>query len=270
MKSNFKTDSLNDRMKRYESVSRTELMRRTPAILRLDGRAFSTFTENFEKPFDPVFAEAMQETMRYLCKNIQGCVLGYTQSDEITLVLCDYQNLNTAAWFDYNVQKCVSVAAGMASAAFARYFEDAVKHTYDSDDPEISKYYEDDGFHLKFASFDARIFSLTIEEVTNNILWRQEDGSRNSINALGRAYFSHAELKNKHCGEVQDMVFKKTGINWNNLPTTQKRGCCCIKVTNTEQKPDGILVEHNVWTIDHNIPTFSGDGREYIERRIHF
>lgn len=104
-------DELGDRMKSYyENRSKTFLARRTPVIIRLDGKAFHTFTRGFNKPFDEAMCNAMQETMKYLCENIQGCVLGYTQSDEITLVLIDYQKLTTDAWFDYNVQKMCSVA----------------------------------------------------------------------------------------------------------------------------------------------------------------
>ena len=95
-------DNLGNRMKSYyEERSRTYLTRRTPVIIRLDGVAFHTFTRGMIKPFDRIFVASMQETMKYLCENIQGCVLGYTQSDEITLVLVDYKNLNSAAWFDF-------------------------------------------------------------------------------------------------------------------------------------------------------------------------
>lgn len=103
--------------------SKTSLMRRTPVIIRLDGKAFHTFTKGFVKPFDECMSKAMQETMKYLCENIQGCVLGYTQSDEITLVLIDYQKLTTDAWFDYEVQKICSVAASMATFIFNRQFQ---------------------------------------------------------------------------------------------------------------------------------------------------
>ncbi len=107
----MRNDNLGDRMKKYEYVSRTHLTPRTPVIIRLDGKSFHTFTRGFEKPFDEIFSKSMQETMKVLCENIQGCVLGYTQSDEITLVLVDYKELDSQGWFDYNVQKCVSVAA---------------------------------------------------------------------------------------------------------------------------------------------------------------
>ncbi len=103
-------DELGIRMKEnYEMRSRTSLMRRNPVILRLDGCHFHTFTRGFEKPFDRVLNDTMAITTKRLCENIQDCVFGYTQSDEITLVLCDYQKLETDAWYDYEVQKMCSV-----------------------------------------------------------------------------------------------------------------------------------------------------------------
>ncbi|MBQ8167101.1 MAG: tRNA(His) guanylyltransferase Thg1 family protein, partial [Lachnospiraceae bacterium] len=120
-------DDLGLRMKSYyEQISKTKLMRRTPVIIRIDGKAFHTFTRGFAKPFDMVLMKSMQETTKYLCENIQGCVLGYTQSDEITLLLIDYQKFETSAWFDYEVQKMCSIAASMATMAFNRLFKDNV------------------------------------------------------------------------------------------------------------------------------------------------
>ena len=111
-------DELGKRMKEfYEAVPKTRLVRRTPVAIRIDGKAFHTFTRGFAKPFDEVLGRAMRETMKYLCENIQGCVLGYTQSDEITLILIDYKKLTSSAWFDYEVQKMCSIAASMATMA---------------------------------------------------------------------------------------------------------------------------------------------------------
>ena len=106
----MKKDSLGDRMKNnYESRAKIKLLRRTPVIIRLDGKAFHTFTKGMKRPYDSLLVDTMQQTMLELCKNIQGCKLGYTQSDEITLLLIDYTNLNTDAWFDYEVQKICSI-----------------------------------------------------------------------------------------------------------------------------------------------------------------
>ena len=116
-------DSLGDRMKEfYENRSKTYLTRRTPVIIRLDGKAFHSFTKGFKRPYDEIFHTAMNNTMKYLCANIQGCKLGYTQSDEITLLLTDYDTLTTDAWFGYGVQKMCSVAASMATLQFNYFF----------------------------------------------------------------------------------------------------------------------------------------------------
>jgi tRNA(His) 5'-end guanylyltransferase len=151
-------DNLGDRMKSYyENRSKTFLTRRTPVIIRLDGKAFHTFTKGFNKPFDEVMCSAMQQTMKYLCENIQGCVLGYTQSDEITLVLIDYQKLTTDAWFDYNVQKVCSVAASMATLAFNRQFQrQIVELSYNGklDNDELTNSYKRSA--KAGAVFDAR------------------------------------------------------------------------------------------------------------------
>ena len=114
--------TLGDRMKNnYENITRYYLTRRMPVIIRLDGRSFHTFTRGFKKPFDDILVKTMQDTMKYLCENIQGCVLGYTQSDEISLVLTDYAEITTEAWFGNNLQKMCSVSASMATVAFNKY-----------------------------------------------------------------------------------------------------------------------------------------------------
>ena len=118
-----KRDDLGNRMKSYyEQIPKTKLMRRCPVICRLDGRSFHSFTKGFKRPFDDVLIQTMQQTAKYLCENIQGAVIAYTQSDEISLVLIDYQSLEASAWFDYEVQKMCSIAAGMATLAFNRFF----------------------------------------------------------------------------------------------------------------------------------------------------
>lgn len=124
-------DDLGTRMKEfYEQIPKTKLMRRCPVIIRLDGRSFHTFTREFQRPFDEILIKTMQETTKYLCENIQGCVLGYTQSDEISLVLVDYQRFETSAWFDYEVQKMCSIAASMTTMAFNKIFLDNIDLAY--------------------------------------------------------------------------------------------------------------------------------------------
>lgn len=271
-------DEIGSRMKDYyENIAKTKLLRRTPVAIRIDGKAFHTFTKGFQRPFDRILMTAMQETMKYLCENIQGCVLGYTQSDEITLILIDYQKLNSAAWFDYEIQKLCSVAASMATMKFNQVFSRLVTyHKLDSIEDVFLRGFDlakddqkyQDTLHKavqKGAVFDARCFNIPKEEVANLLYWRQLDATRNSIQMLARAYFSHKELENKSCSQIQDMLMTQKRVNWNDRIDDEKRGSCCIKVRQTNLT-DG--TERSVWYIDHYIPVFAGEGRNYIESRI--
>lgn len=277
-------DDLGCRMKTfYEQIPKTKLMRRCPVAIRIDGKAFHTFTRGFQKPFDEVLIKSMQETMKYLCENIQGCVLGYTQSDEITLILVDYKKLTSSAWFDYEVQKICSIAASMATMAFNKFFEKYVDEYRFSKWDGASKYEDGTWGYIqtllkavdKGAMFDARCFNIPKEEVTNLIYWRQLDASRNSIQMVGQANFSHKELQNKSCNDIQNMLMTQKDINWNDLPTYQKRGSCCVKMYQTangvfESHAEDELVENGRthWSIDRDIPIFKGEGREYIDRLV--
>lgn len=272
MKNNNK-DSLGDRMKRYESVSKTMLMHRNPTIIRIDGKAFHTFTRGFDRPFDDVLIKSMQETTKYLCENIQNCVLGYTQSDEITLVLVDYEHLDTAAWYDYEVQKLCSISASMATMAFNKAFEhnmedyiqkvkllaiDDTSSLSEEDDAKLKQYEIYKNAYMNGAVFDARCFSVPRDEVTNCVLWRQQDATRNSIQMVGQSYFKHQELEHKNCNMIQDMLHETYGINWNDFEAYKKRGSAVI------------CDEDGHWNIDKNMPILTGDGRKYIERLINF
>jgi tRNA(His) 5'-end guanylyltransferase len=218
----------------------------------------------------------MKDTMKYLCENVQGVVMGYCQSDEISLLLIDYQTLNSQAFFDYEVQKICSITASMATMAFNKSFSYNVQDFgYDCCDGTIGKevnvgreedYHRFETVYMKKlhkAMFDSRCFNLVKEECTNYFYWRQLDATRNSIQMVGQANFSHKELQGKSCNAIQDMLHEQRGINWNDLPTYQKRGSCCIKVEETIND----VVRHK-WVIDNDIPIFTGDGRQYIEKLI--
>lgn len=273
-------DELGKRMKTfYEEIPKTRLMRRVPVAIRIDGKAFHTFTKGFQKPFDEMLIESMQDTMKYLCENIQGCVLGYTQYDEITLILVDYKKLTSSAWFDYEVQKVCSIAASMATMAFNKYFSENINsecYVFDDElldngdfNPNYKNEYLIDLYttHIKAsykgAMFDARCFNVPKEEVANLIYWRQLDATRNSIQMVGQANFSHKELQNKSCNQIQDMLMTQKGINWDDIPSYQKRGSCCIK---EEYRFNDSL--RSRWIIDNDIPIFKGDNRKYIEDMI--
>ena len=274
-------DELGKRMKEfYETIPKTKLMRRCPVVVRLDMRAGHTFCRGFERPFDEVFIKSMQETAKYMCENVQGCVLSYQQSDEISLILVDYKKLNSSAFFDYEVQKVCSTTASMATMAFNKAFGSMYSKMYMDTDSTVKKQnlYNKYGTKCYEAMFDSRCFNILKEEVTNYIYWRQLDASRNSVQMVGQANFSHKELQNKSCNDIQDMLMIQKGINWNDLPTYQKRGSCCIKESyyldkdgnevSEEYANEDDVTKRTRWIIDKNIPIFKNEDRNYIEKLI--
>ncbi len=247
MSNKYEKDALGTRMKGYEDAYRFYLTGRMPLIIRVDGKAFHTFTRKLEKPFDNDFIDAMLFTATRLCEEIQGVKLAYWQSDEISLLVTDYDTLTTQAPFNKNLQKLVSISASCATLAFNSRIQDI-------DDTRALKELPTK-FYGGVAMFDSRAFILPKEEVCNYFLWRMQDAVRNSINSVGQSQFSPKQLHCKNTDQVQDMLFKEKGINWNDIPTLRKRGACVVKV-------DG------VWTIDREIPIFSQD-RTYINRFVY-
>lgn len=274
---------LDIRMKTYyEQIPKTKLMRRTPVVIRLDGRSWHTFTKGFKKPFDDILIKSMQDTMLYLCKNIHGCVFGYTQSDEITLILIDYQTLTTSAWFDYEVQKMCSISASMATLEFNRAFHrnveswrnntllemrSVMRGVLDSGEPvdEDTQTILDSnssyngiliGAEHDGAQFDSRCFNIPKEEVANMIYWRQHDAINNSISMVAQYYFTTKELHGKSSTDKIQMLIDEQGIDWNNFPIEQQRGSACIKT------------EYG-WEVEHEMPIIKGDDRLYVESVIY-
>ncbi len=271
--------TLGDRMKNnYENVNRFYLTRRMPIVIRTDMKAGHTFTKGMKKPFDDIFVKTMQDTMKYLCENIQGCVLGYTQSDEISLVLVDYAELTTDAWFGNNLQKMCSVSASMATLAFNKAF---TRNISKQSKRFYTEYLEEkDASYIetleiamnKGTMFDSRVFTIPKEEVCNYMLWRQQDATRNSIQSVGLANFSQKELHGQSCNNIQDMLMTQKGINWNDYATTLKRGSCCIKIDDGITRYDEVgnisdYIQRSKWIIDDEIPIFTKN-RNYVEKLI--
>lgn len=228
-------DSLGDRMKRqYEDRTRVMLPRRTYTILRADGKAFHSYTKRCEKPFDWELADCMSRGAEALCREAQGAHFAYVQSDEISVVLTDFADINTEAWFDGNLQKMVSVAGSVVTHAFN----------------EAAREYE--RFLDSRALFDCRAFTIPDPiEVENYFIWRQQDAVRNSIQSLAQAHFSHKQLQGLNVNELQEKLFSENGINWNDIDADQKRG----RVVRYD-------ADHG-WILDREPPTFTKD-RDYV------
>ena len=276
--------TLGNRMKEYyENPYRFYLPRRGPMIIRLDMRAGHNFTKGFQRPFDDVFIKSIQETAKYLCENIENVKCSYQQSDEISLLLTDYDNVGTQAWFNKNLQKMCSIAASMATLAFNRFFRNnalvkvTITDAYFKNKESYSGDWEKDRLLkepyldacTKGAMFDARCFSIPKEEVCNYFQWRQNDCTRNSIQMVAQANFSHKQLQNKSCDELQEMLWQEKNINWNDFETVKKRGSCCTKtgIHTVVDMKTGEQKDRLVWEIDTEIPIFTQD-RNYIERFV--
>lgn len=247
-----KRDALGDRMKGfYEDRWRTSLPRRIHGFLRVDGKAFHTFTKNLKKPFDTDLMTDMDETAKYLCENIQGARIGYVQSDEITVLFTDLYGIDSELWFDGNIQKIASISASLATSKFAerrllRLIENEQKrHKEWGTETSLQLNPIDEyirltalGGDLKKAQFDSRVWAVNqVEEAVNVLVWRQQDATRNSVSMVAQSLYSHNDLNKKNSSQLQEMIFQK-GQNWNDYPVGQKRGRMIVKV------PD--LVERSV------------------------
>ncbi len=258
-------DNLGDRMKGYESVPRTRLTPKIPVMVRLDGKAFHTFTRGMPRPYHRPFHECMWTAATYLCENIQGCQLAYVQSDEITLLLLDTMSLEAEGWFGYEVQKMASIAASMCTAAFNKRLFSSTGFP-DIDGPTM-------------AAFDARAWNLPASEVTNAFIWRQQDATRNAIQMVGQSKFSQKQLHGVSCAGIQEKLFQEHGINFNDLPVPQKRGICVVKqkykvdtigswkLGNGPGDPTTYEIVRSRWVVDENIPIFTQD-RNYVEQYL--
>ena len=268
---------VSDRIKEYyEDRSKTFLMRRMITIIRLDGKGFSKWTKNLDKPFDEGFTDDMIETAKYLCENIQGAKFAYAQSDEISIVLTDFDNLESQAWFDYNVQKMTSIAASMATAKFNQLR--MARQCWEGND--VEGYLDtDDINNFKFAMFDARVFQVpTVDEMVNTMIWRQQDATRNSVSMAAYEICGHSATMNMSGSEKQELLFQE-GVNWNDYPVKFKRGTVIKKEERLmTRKPSGdsnkttmidenLIFTRNVWEADEDTPIFT-QNKEYLSNII--
>jgi tRNA(His) guanylyltransferase len=242
------TTSLGDRMKEYEAVWKTKLPRRLPLIIRVDGKSFHSYLRNAIKPFDQMFIRHMSQVAVSLCQEIQGAVFAYHQSDEISVLVQDYESIKTQAWFGKDLQKIVSISAAVASTALNGIREG--------------------GCSAQRALFDARAFVLPSDtEVANYFIWRQRDAVRNSISMAAQAQFSHKSLHGVSSKQMQEKLFQEKGINWNDYPTSCKRGQIVARTEDLEaltplawpdKEPMLRSITSTGWEI-HGAPHFTAD-----------
>jgi len=238
-------DSLGDRMKsNYEARYRHSLGRRAYTIIRIDGKAFHTYTRGLQRPFDRRLMDDMDTTAAYICNDIQGAKFAFVQSDEISILLTDFECIDSQAWFDLDIQKMVSVSASLATAKF-------------NDLRRADQ---------KLAHFDSRVFQLpTQSEVANYFIWRQNDAVRNSIASVAQSLYSAKQLHGVGQNEQQELIHQK-GINWNDYTSGEKRGRFIERELYEKEIGEGQTATRSRWvTVD--CPTFTQD-REWLLSRI--
>ena len=205
-----KNDDFGDRMKMFEGrESQRRLMPLLPVMVRIDGKCFSKFTKGLKRPYDERMSQLMVETTKALVEETNA-LIGYTQSDEISLVLYS-GSMQSQVYYDGRVQKMVGDLAAFASGVFnyllPKYLPEKVPTNF-----------------KKFPRFDCRVWDVPNKiEAANTILWREQDSSKNSLSSAAHTYFSHSSLQSKNGSEMQEMLFSK-GINWNDYPSFFKRG----------------------------------------------
>jgi tRNA(His) 5'-end guanylyltransferase len=253
-------DSIGDRMKNdYENITRYSLPRKTYTVIRIDGKAFHTLTKKlmFKKPFDKDFIQMMDETAKYLCENIQGAIVGYVQSDEISIILQDFKDIHTCAWFDANIQKIASVSASMATAKF-----NSLMNEYIEKEKKSCKELEDNGVTrdvtmktmiklstVPFALFDSRCFTISkCFEAYNYLVWRNKDCIRNSILSVAQTKLGRKEVENKNCKILKEILFEQ-GYNWNEYADEFKYGRLIRKIQKSGENSRGEKYIRNVWVI---------------------
>ena len=202
--------SIGTRIKRnYEDRARFYLTRRTPVIVRVDGRAFHTFTRHFDRPFDRRIIDSMALSALHVAGEMSGFKMAYIQSDEASFLITDYDRFETQAWFDYNKSKIETITASLMTAAFARCMR--LAGIFD------------------IACFDARSFNIPQAEVSNYFLWRMQDWHRNSVSMYARAHFSHKQLEGKRVPDMHEMLHG-LGLNWTtNLTDDERNGTLIVK-----------------------------------------
>lgn len=246
-------DDLGNRMKEnYENRGKSFLINKIPVIIRVDGKSFHTFCKRFERPYDEFLNHSLNDVMKFLCENVQGVKLAQRHSDEISLLLTDYDSIGTDCWFDYNAQKMSSVAASLATSEFCKLL--SLENELFVDCSELA---QRDCNTLSYGEswpcFDARCFNLPEHEIANYFWWRMLDAKRNSVSMVAQANFSHKELQGVSSNEMQEMLWQEKQINWAKLPQGQKIGFMCkrekreMEITKGPQK--GQICERSFWDI---------------------
>ena len=257
----FNSETLSEKMKRLESETNYKLKAKTPVIIRLDGKAFHTFTKGLDKPFDKDLSYIMQRVALYLAQEIQNVKFVYSQSDEISLLLTDWDNPNTDTWFGYRIQKMTSVTSALATQKFNKSVDEMIEKYWRAMMAKEVSLEDEELYSTKYriwkskkynGLFDCRVFNLNTDEVSNYFLYRYKDARRNAIQALAQSCFSQNELSGISCIDLIDKVKEKINVDFYELSNLQRTGFAVYKVDDK-------------WELDVNVPDIY-ENRDYVEK----
>lgn len=244
--------TLGDRQKEYEFVYDYKITKRIPIIIRTDGRAFSRLTKKLPRPYCTKMQHLMADTMLEVCKQMEGAVFAYQQSDEITYILKNDQSHETEPWFDNRVQKIASVSASLATYYF--------NHLYSNMDEKPNIFGR--------ATFDARVFAVpSIIEAINNIIFRQQDCIKNSVSSASSAELSKLygkkgavnKLHGKNQDERKELLLKECEIDFEkHYPKSFIYGIAAYRIPKIIETENGQITRHQ-WALDMELPNFIDD-----------
>lgn len=206
----MKKDKFGDRMKFFErAYTDASISIDVPLCVRVDGKGFSKFTKGFAKPFDQALTRSMVDTTKQLVKETNADI-GYTSSDEITLIWFKRSEKHNEHIFGGKVSKINSIIASMAAANF-NYF--------------IAQYAPSIYAAKGLAYFDCRSWSVPSDiEASNVLLWRIQDARKNSISSLYRWTLGHSSMHGLSGEQMIEKLKKDANVDWDNLPATYRYG----------------------------------------------
>lgn len=254
-------ETLKEKCTRMRAEYDIRMPKKSYAMVMIDGKNFSNLIKrNYELPFDNKFINMMNEVAMYVCKNVQGCKFAYTQSDEITFVLTDFDTEETSAYFDYRICKMLSIIPSLATAKFNQL---VALNMFDVDcDQEEMK---DIIANMPLAQFDCKVWHTdNFNDVFAYLLWRQIDCVRNSKQQAAQTYLSHKELMGKHTDEQVAMLYEHFGIDWNDYEDGKKYGRFIYKEEIEKQLFNDAVCMRSIWEAHDAFPLFGDFGKERL------
>lgn len=245
-------DLLGDKMKSFESVeSDRRAVKGMPLMARLDGRSFSSFTANFARPYDTRLTNLMIDTTKFLVEKTQA-VLGYTQSDEISLMWNVEEDSCSQYLFDGRFQKMTSILAAYATGYFVSHLASAI--------PEKAG---------EIPLFDCRVWQVpTLMDAYSTFWWREKDAIKNSITMAASTKFSHKALHGVN-GQTKKAMLREVGIEFDDYPESFRHGTYIAPVTvqrmltaeeldriPAQYRPDGPVERKDVQIIKFAHPSY--------------